>query len=70
MTLPLEKMTREEKLQAMEVLWIDLTRNEKEYNSPDWHKDILELREKRIQSGQEKYQDWESAKKDLRDRLL
>jgi hypothetical protein len=70
MTLPLEKMTREEKLQAMEALWIDLTRNEKEYNSPDWHKDILELREKRIQSGQEKYQDWESAKKDLRDRLL
>lgn len=70
MTLPLDKMTKEEKLQAMEALWIDLTRNDKEYVSPDWHKEVLELREKKIQSGKEKYQDWESAKKNLRNRLL
>jgi len=70
MTLPLDKMTKEEKLQAMEALWIDLTRNEQEYISPDWHKDVLELREKRTKSGQENYQDWESAKKNLRNKLL
>ena len=70
MTLRIDKMTKEEKLQAMEALWIDLTRNEQEYISPDWHKEVLELREKKIQSGQEKYEDWESAKKNLRNKLL
>ncbi len=66
MTLPLNKMTKEEKLQVMEELWIDLTRNENDYPSPDWHKDVLELREKRVSEGKEGYLDWESEKKNLR----
>ncbi len=66
MTLPLDKMTKEEKLQVMEELWVDLTRNENEYPSPGWHKDVLELREKRVLEGKEEYQDWELAKKNLR----
>ena len=63
MTLPLEKMIMEEKLRAMEALWIDLTKHEKEYPSPQWHEDVLRVRENRVKSGQEQYQDWESAKK-------
>ncbi len=70
MTLPLEKMTKKEKLQIMEALWIDLTRKEKEFLSPNWHEDVLKSREKRIQSGQEEYQDWELAKKKLRNLFL
>ena len=66
MTLQLEKMTREEKLHMMEMLWIDLSRHEEEIISPNWHKDVLELREKEIKSNQEKFKDWESAKKELR----
>ena len=66
MTLPLDKMTIEEKPHVMEELWIDLTRNESEYPSPDWHKDVLELREKRVLEGKEEYLDWESAQKNLR----
>ncbi len=66
MTLPLDKMTKEEKLQVMEELWIDLTRNENDYPSPDWHQDVLELREKRVLEGKEEYLDWESEKKNLR----
>lgn len=70
MTLPLEKMTKEEKLQAMEALWIDLTRNEEKFLSPNWHKAILKLREEKIQSGQEQYQDWELEKEKLRKLFL
>jgi len=32
--LPLEKMTREEKLRIMEELWVGLSRNESQFESP------------------------------------
>jgi hypothetical protein len=66
--LPLDQMTTEEKLRVMEALWADLSRNEGELESPSWHKDVLEQRETRIVSGQEKFLDWEEAKRELRDR--
>jgi len=69
MTLPLEEMTREEKLRIMEALWADLTRKEEEFFSPNWHNDVLKAREKKNQAGQEEYRDWEEVKKELRNRL-
>lgn len=68
--LPLDKMTKEEKLRMMESLWIDLTKSQDEFSSPGWHEDVLKAREERINSGKEKYKDWEIAKKELRDRHL
>ena len=65
-SLPLEQMSRAEKLMAMEALREDLTRNETEFQSPSWHKDELEATEARVKSGQEKFMDWETAKKELR----
>jgi hypothetical protein len=70
MTLPLEEMTKEEKLRMMEALWIDLTRREEEFVSPNWHEDVLKAREKRVESGEEKYVDWELAKKELHKRFV
>lgn len=66
--LPLNDMTIEDKIRTMEDLWADLTKTEDNYLSPDWHKDVLLLREKRIAEDKEIYKDWESAKKDLRSR--
>ncbi len=65
--LPLENMTTEEKLQAMEELWADLTRNEQKFQSPAWHEQVLREREKRLAEGDESFIDWEQAKKDLRE---
>ena len=65
--LPLDQMTTEEKLQAMEALWADLTRNEEQFESPAWHEQVLKEREQRIESGQESFIDWEVAKKQLRE---
>jgi len=70
MTLALEGMSREDKLRTMEALWIDLTQKGEEYLSPGWHNDILKIRQQKIQSGEEKYQDWEDTKKEIRNRLL
>ena len=67
--LQLDRMTLEEKLGAMEALWDDLCRHEDQIQSPPWHEEILREREKRVQSGQESFIDWEAAKKELRDRL-
>lgn len=67
--LELEKMTLEEKLRALEALWADLSRNEQDIQSPPWHEQILKERGERVKSGQEKFQSWDDAKRDLRKRL-
>ena len=68
-TLPLDKMSVAEKLRAMELLWADLSRNDAQFESPAWHEDVLRDREARIKSGKESFMDWETAKKQLRDKL-
>ena len=60
-------MSTEEKLQAMEALWADLSRNPEQFESPAWHKQVLEEREQRLESGEENFIDWELAKKQLRE---
>jgi hypothetical protein len=65
--LPLDKMTIEEKLRAMEALWDDLCQRGA-VGVPQWHKDILEDRESLINEGKAEFIDWEGAKKQIRDR--
>lgn len=67
--LPLEEMTIEEKLQVMEALWADLTKNPEDFPSPAWHREVLDERERKVRDGEEQYVDWETAKKQLRDRF-
>jgi hypothetical protein len=62
-SLPLSKMSREEKLRAMEALWADLSKNEKEFESPAWHGEILRETERLIAEGKAKFSDWETAKR-------
>ena len=66
--LPLDKMSASDKLRAIEALWEDLARDERQVKSPDWHFDVLKEREQRRKAGKEKILDWESAKKELRRR--
>jgi len=68
-TLPLDQMTTVEKLQAMEDLWVDLSRNEREFESPAWHEGVLKGREEHLKSGEETPIEWEVARKELRDTL-
>lgn len=68
-TLPLSEMTISEKLEVMETLWEDLSRNADALESPEWHASVLEEREKKIASGEAIFTDWEQAKKDIRKRV-
>ena len=65
-TLPLEKMTIAEKLRVMETLWSDLTRDEKQFESPEWHGKVLGERAARVKQGKESFMDWETAKRQIR----
>ena len=64
-TLPLEEMSIEEKMQTMETLWDALCKKADSLASPSWHKDILNEREKRIKNGDDEFVDWEKAKKHI-----
>jgi hypothetical protein len=64
--LPLEKMSVQEKLRVLQLLWEDLTRVPSDMPAPDWHRDVLDAREQRVQEGREKFIPWSEAKKDLR----
>jgi len=68
--LPLDQMTMEEKLRAMEALWADLSRRADSFESPAWHADVLRERDRRIADGKEPSVEWEAAKRKLRERLL
>lgn len=58
-------MTTEEKLGAMEMLWDDICRNIPKLPSPAWHENILKEREKNLNEGNDKFVDWNQAKKDI-----
>jgi len=67
--LPLNEMSLQEKLAAMESLWEDLSRTPDAIESPTWHKEVLEERLKRLADGKTQFIDWETAKEALRKKL-
>jgi hypothetical protein len=62
-------LSREEKLRIMEAIWEDLSREDEQVESPEWHREVLEETDRRRQSGQEGVVDWQEAKKGLRKRF-
>ena len=63
--LAIDKMTIEEKLQAMEALWNDLCQREETLPVHEWQKEILDTRERLIQKGEAQFIDREQAKKQI-----
>lgn len=64
----IKKMSREEKLLALEAIWADLSKNAEDVESPTWHEEALQRTEARLQAGQEQVLDWDEAKRQLRNR--
>lgn len=65
----IDQMTLEEKLQAMEALWEDLCRHEEAVPVPQWHKELLDERERMIEEGDAQFVDWETAKQQIAKRI-
>mgnify|MGYP003549644352 CR=1 FL=1 len=69
-TLPLEKMSIEEKIRTMETIWDDLCRKADSISSPSCHEEVLNEREERIKKGgEEEFIDWRCAKKNIRNKI-
>jgi len=65
--LNLKNMTTAQKFMAMEELWEDISKNvSSDKFTPQWHLDILNEREKKVQNGEAKFQSIEDVKKEFR----
>ncbi len=51
----IRKMSRAERLATMEALWDSLVEEESEIESPEWHRDVLAERKRKIESGQAEF---------------
>jgi len=65
-TIPLDKMSVEEKIQTMESIWEDLCKSADSMSPPPWHEKILTEREERVKQGKDEFIDWDKAKKDIK----
>jgi hypothetical protein len=68
-SIDLHGMTRPDKLRLMEALWQDLSSDDSQVASPEWHGEVLAERDRLTASGEEKLLDWEVAKRQLREEL-
>jgi hypothetical protein len=62
----IHKLSKEDKLRVMEAIWEDLSKEERQLDSPDWHREVLKATEDRFLFGKELTHDWLDAKKKLR----
>lgn len=66
--LQFDHLTLAEKLCAMESLWDDLCRHEGNIPVAQWHKDLLDERERLLEQGKASFLDWDTAKKRIADK--
>ncbi len=62
----IHQMPLHEKLLVMEAIWEDLSRKEDVLEVPQWHKDVLDERERLVVEGKAQFIEWEEAKKQIR----
>ncbi len=67
--LSLSQLSFVQKLNLMEALWADLTRDEKKLKSPAWHETVLKDREEAFMAGRVTASDWEQAKKRIKKKI-
>ena len=67
--IEIQNLSKEEKLRVMEAIWEDLSKDDDQIESPDWHLQALQETDQRLRSGKENIVDWHDAKKELRKRF-
>ncbi len=60
--IDIKKMSTIERLQAMEALWDSLLYEDTEIESPEWHRDILDERIAKVESGKANFISLEKMK--------
>ena len=65
--IPLDSMTVAEKVRLLETVWDSLCSKTGDVQSPEWHREVLEARKRRLEEGQATVSSWDEAKARLMD---
>ena len=60
--IPLETLSVSEKVCLLERVWESLCSQPGDVRSPEWHRDVLEARKRRLQDGRATVSPWNEAK--------
>lgn len=61
----IKQLTKQEKLQLMEIIWQQLSVDEDGLEVPESHKYMLEKRAEMAESGEAEFLDWDDAKRQI-----
>ena len=61
----IRKLPLSEKLELLEAVWSELTSDPDSIDVPQWHKDILDERQRGVEQGSVKVIDWKVAKEQI-----
>jgi hypothetical protein len=67
--LPVSQLSLAQKLDLMETLWAELSRDEKALESPAWHATVLKDRGEAFATGKVTISDWDQAKKRIKKKV-
>ncbi len=62
----MSRLSKAERLQAMEWLWASLSKEQQDIESPEWHGEVLAARKTRADSGEAQFLNVAELKKRLR----
>lgn len=58
-------MTLPEKLELLEAVWSEIASDPDQVEVPQWHKEILDERQRAFEEGRDKAIDWDEAKRQI-----
>jgi putative addiction module component (TIGR02574 family) len=65
--IPLDTMSVAEKVRLLESVWDSLCAKSGDVQSPEWHREVLEARKRRLEEGRATVSSWDEAKARLMD---
>lgn len=65
--LPLDSLSVSEKVRLLERVWDSLCSKSGDVQSPEWHREVLEARKRRLEEGRATVAPWSEAKARLLD---
>jgi len=60
------RLSKAERLQAMEWLWASLSKEQQDIESPEWHGEVLTARQSKVDSGEAQFLTVDQLKDRLR----
>jgi hypothetical protein len=67
--IDIESLTTDEKLDLIELLWRDLSRQPDKITTPEWHLKVLEEAERGIADGMDHFIDLDEFEADLKEKI-